>query len=46
MKIRIALAVNTVGPVRVTRAMLGVIEGLSPADNGSFITRAGEEMAW
>ena len=28
------------------RGMLGVIEGLSPADNGSFKTWAGEEMAW
>lgn len=51
-----ALAVNTVGPVRVTRAplqvndsvraMLGVIDRLSPADNGTFQTYAGERMAW
>lgn len=28
------------------RAMRGVIDGLAPADNGTFRTYAGEQMAW
>jgi NAD(P)-dependent dehydrogenase (short-subunit alcohol dehydrogenase family) len=36
-------------PLNVTESVTGmrrVIEGLSPADNGSFHTYAGEQMAW
>ena len=28
------------------RGMIRVIDGLSPADNGTFHTWAGEQMAW